>query len=356
VAVAAALSAVPVAAEAATYTVRAGARTAATVAGAEQNRFLPAALDVHVGDTVEFRGGAGNDHTAAFLGGSVYGSRALLTPERHGAGYWRVLDAANQPFPFQGRPRWVYNLLAVSSTGDEEVLPGRFVNAGVLPPPARPGVALRFPKRGTYRLVCLIHPGMAGTITVRPKAARIPGPAAVRRAAARAEADGWVRARALDAAPTEPDVVLDGPAAAVPGGDVSLLAMRPAAITVRQGATVTFRNDSSTERHNVAIGPADYLQRYLEEQSSFPETPLDPNRIPGDQIYGTESPALGLAGSFPFDGTNHGNGFISLAATDASARTSAGPVQRITFTAAGTWVAYCLLHFPRMSTTVTVVP
>jgi plastocyanin len=356
VALLAALAAAPVAAGAATYTVRAGARTAGPVAGAEQNRFLPAALDVRVGDTVQFRGGAGNDHTVAFLGGSVYGTRALLIPEPHGAGYWRVLDAANQPFAFQGRPRWIYNVLALSSTGDEEVRPGRFVNAGLLPPPARPGVPLRFPKRGVYRYVCLIHPGMAGTITVRPKAARIPAPAAVKRAAARAEADGWKVAQALDVAPAPPDTVLDGPATAVPGGDVSLLAMRPAAITVRQGTTVTFRNDSTTERHNVAIGPVDYLRAYLDEQSSFPETPLDENRIPGDQIYGSESPALGPTGPFPFDGTNHGNGFISLAATDASPRTSAGPVQQITFTAVGTWMAYCLLHFPRMTTTVTVVP
>jgi plastocyanin len=351
-----AVLAAPSVAGAATYTMRAGARTAGPVPGAEQNRFLPATLSVHVGDTVQFKGGNGADHTAAFLGGWPYTARTLWIADPRGAGYFDALDAAGQQLGYYGKRRWIYNLDALSSTGDEEVRPGRFVNTGVLLPPSRPGVPLAFPRKGTYRLVCLLHPGMSATITVRPKAARIPGPAAVARAAAKAEADGWKLAPALAAAVPEAGVVLDAPATAVPGGDVTLLAMRPAAITVQQGTTVTFRNASSTERHNVAIGPEAYLRAFIAEHDSLPVTPLDGNRISGDRIYGTESPAFGPTGPFPFDGTNHGNGFLSLAASDASPRTPAGTEQRITFTTPGTWVAYCLLHFPRMTTTVTVVP
>jgi plastocyanin len=144
----------------------------------------------------------------------------------------------------------------------------------------------------------------------------------------------------------------------VPGGDVSLLATRPAALTVPVGSTLTFRTDSTTERHNVAAGPAEFIERYLAEQLVFPITPLDRNRYPGDLVYGTERADVhGPTGPFPYDGANHGNGFISLAATDASPRTAAlGREQRITFTAAGRYTLYCLLHYPAMRTDVSVVP
>jgi plastocyanin len=346
-------------ADAAIYTVRAGERaTHRALPTATQNRYLPATVQVHVGDTVRFKGGARAEHTVAFLGRRSYARHALTGPERHGATYGGVRDVTGTPFPFNGRPRWVFNLLAAAPVGAATVDGRRYVASGFLPPANAPGVAYRFPRRGIYTFTCLVHPGMVGKVVVRPKRARIASPPVVARRADAAEAAGWRRAARLTAAPVAPNTVVNGPAARGPGGDVTLLEMRPAQLTVTAGTTVTFRTDSITERHNVAIGPADFIERYLAEQSSFPRTPLDSNRIPGDQIYGTERADLyGPAGPFPVDGTNNGNGFLSLAATDASPRTPAfGPVRRIAFTAAGTYVVHCLLHYPDLRTTVTVVP
>jgi plastocyanin len=358
-AAAAALLAPAAGAHAATYTVHAGERAVRpALPAATQNRYMPATVEVHVGDRVRFRGGVRAEHTVAFLGRRPYARHALTGPERHGATYGGVRDVTGEPFPFNGRPRWVYNLLAAAPVGEATVDGRRYVASGFLPPASAPGVTYRFPRRGTYTFNCLVHPGMTGKVVVRPKRARIASPRAVARRAAALEAAGWTLAERLAAAPVETDTVLNGPAAPVPGGDVTLLEMRPAQLTIPVGSKVAFRTDSVTERHNAALGPADFIERYLGQQSSFPRTPLDQNRIPGDQIYGTEPPGPnGPEGPFPFDGTNNGNGFLSLAATDASPRTQAfGPLRRITFTAPGTYVVHCLLHYPQMRTTVTVVP
>ena len=55
----------------------------------------------------------------------------------------------------------------------------------------RATASFRFPKAGVYRYNCLLHPGMQGTVVVKPEGAAIPTPEAVLERAARIQAKGW---------------------------------------------------------------------------------------------------------------------------------------------------------------------
>ena len=50
----------------------------------------------------------------------------------------------------------------------------------------------------------------------------------------------------------------------------------------------------------------------------------------------------------------HGNGFASFPGIDNSRLTPFGRTTRVTFTTPGTYTVYCLLHFPDMTSTITV--
>jgi plastocyanin len=133
---------------------------------------------------------------------------------------------------------------------------------------------------------------------------------------------------------------------------------RPAKLTIPVGTTLTFRTLGATEPHNIAFGPKPYLNAKLKAENQFPEAGPIPNQVPGFFAYGSEDPALGTDGPFPYTGAaHHGNGFMSLPIKDNSSLTPAlTSSAQITFTTPGTYVAYCLVHFPDMLSTITVTP
>ena len=139
-------------------------------------------------------------------------------------------------------------------------------------------------------------------------------------------------------------------------GDVNLFLLRPARLTVRAGATVTFRNDSATEAHNVGFGPRAYIRAKLKAEDQFPDRPTDPNQLAGFVVHGTEAAAYGSGQPFPYAPTAHGNGFASFPGIDGSRLTPFGRTTRVTFPTPGRYTVYCLLHFPDMTSTITVTP
>lgn len=124
------------------------------------NRFLPNAVTVDAGDTVLWRWGhPAEPHTVTFLGGE------------------------RPPPPFEPRitpgrpPMLILNPRAVAPS-HPPTAPARhegsgFINSGLMPlgPGPQPTFAVTFTKPGSYDYVCILHPGMAGTVNVREKGA-----------------------------------------------------------------------------------------------------------------------------------------------------------------------------------------
>ena len=100
---------------------------------------------------------------------------------------------------------------------------------------------------------------------------------------------------------------------------------------------------TSTEIHNVAFGPDDYL---AERAKAFEES-FDPITL-----YPSEPPA----GPAVFNGTNHGNGFINTGVMDSEDASPFPSSAQITFTKPGTYKYICIMHGPFMAGTLTVTP
>ena len=125
--------------------------------------FLPRNLTIHVGDRVTWRSGGVHFHTVSF--GIDPRKTPLLVPvgkDAHGAPMLAVNSVIAAPVVPAGG---LYTGGVASSgigglTGNYLNLPGQqFLKAPF---------TLRFAKPGVYTYYCLVHPGMAGTITVVP--------------------------------------------------------------------------------------------------------------------------------------------------------------------------------------------
>jgi len=328
-----------------------------------QNRFMPAAIQVHVGDEVQWMAGAGAPHTVTFLNGNDFAPSSLVVPDPKGAVYDQFLDAAGVAFPYSGKSKFIYNFGAiVFPKGGKEVRGGtKLQSSGLFGRgndfPAQ-SATYTFPKTGVYRYNCLLHPGMKGTVIVKPEAARIARPAAVERVAAAQVKKGWATSKALLKAPLPPNTIVS-PAKVDAGGDVALFMFRPAKLTIPVGTPLTFRNQAATEAHNIGFGSKAYIEGRFKAEDKFPDAgPTAPNQVAGFLTYGTEDPTLGSDGPFAYAGpAHHGNGFMSLPIKDNSKLTPQFTnSNQITFTTPGTYEAYCILHFPDMRTTITVTP
>jgi plastocyanin len=124
---------------------------------AVNDAFYPFDLTIHVGDTVEWIGGF---HTVSF------GPAAMLK---------QLERSLFVPMPQKsGPPLLVFNPKVAFPTGGATYDGTGLVNSGVLalnvPPGSKapPSFKLTFTKAGKYTYVCLVHPGMDGTITVVP--------------------------------------------------------------------------------------------------------------------------------------------------------------------------------------------
>lgn len=280
-------------------------------------------------------------------------------------------DAAGKPYAFSdvGFPTLFLGANTYHRLGGTSYDGTRVTSSGL--PPLKGVVrpyTLRFPKAGTYRYVCLSHPGsrnvangMSGTITVRPRGARVPS-AADDRAAARAQVAGLVRrARTLDR--------WRGPSGLrVSGGNdrrdgITLLRFFPRVKRIHVGQTVEFSiAPGSLSFHTVTFGP-ERARRPLRRQ--FDIIPDGPGRAPHVRVnptvfFGTEPWKLGSDPASPvpsYDGRNHRNGLLSLVAMDIDATAdSPNPRRtRLRFTRAGSYAFECLVH-PGMTGRIDVRP
>jgi plastocyanin len=336
--------------QAATWQVAAGEQArppAGTPKGTTLDAFFPSKLVVNAGDSVVFS--SATFHTVTYTAGKP--PAGLFMPDPAKGTYTGINDAAGAPFYFDGLPKLIYNPAAFGPAGGKTIVAGVPASSGVLSPsgpkspPAK--VTYTFPKAGAFNLICNVHPGMQFAVTVKPTGAPVPLSAAQVTAKSLTEVSAaWNKAKVLAAAPVPKNTVYAGV-----GSTTAILGFFPNVLKVKAGTTVTFVNKSPSEVHNEAFGPPKYLLAFSKKTDLLPQGPTSPNQVTPLYPFGTE-PKDG----YSYDGTNHGNGFLSTPLTAGSPKVPLPKSAKVTFTKAGTYKYICFLHGSDMAGTVIVTP
>jgi plastocyanin len=297
------------------------------------NAFFNKKTTINVGDTVSFQIAGFHDID---LPGKMGTPLPLIIP---GSTPATDVDAAGNPFWFAGKlPTVGINpgLLAPSKgktyNGSQRLLSG-------LPTGKPKPFDVKFTKAGTYTFFCDVHPGMVGTVVVKPAGKAIPTAKQDAKATA-AQATAAIKG-ALKAAKTKLPANTVSLGKSAPGG-VELFDMFPSTLTVNANTTVTFQmSKDSLETHTATFAPTATLKSLAKafEGINFPASgvyPSDPTQPVTESL------------------TAHGNGFANTGALDNNPKSTTIPSSgKIDFTQAGTYHFICLIH-PFMQGTIVV--
>jgi plastocyanin len=300
------------------------------------NAFLPHTITIHQGDSVLWR--VRGFHTVTLV---PKGQRApglvSVDPTHPVAG---VNDANNVPFWFNGQPSLIINPRVGFRAGGKKVTGSSYLNSGV-PGPGPLNYRLTFPRRGTFTFACMVHPGMRGIVRVVRRSQRIPTTArdaAVVRRERAAVAAAATRAAKL---PTQPGVVSLGRT----GGTSTRFSIQdyfPDTTTIKVGDSVTFTmaGQDQQEVHTVTTGPQATIDN-LEKNIVVPRANASgpPTLVLSPLAFYPSDPVLP-----PYDGANHGDGFLNSGVLDNVAASPTPGAVRVTFTKAGTYMFHCVIH------------
>jgi plastocyanin len=304
------------------------------------NAFFPSKLKVNVGDSVSFV--PAGFHTVNLPKKGDGALPFILPTGTKAAG---VTDAAGAAFWFNGMDNLTLNpAFAKSAYGKTFTYTGaKQVESGLPASEKAKPMTVKFAKAGSYKVYCDLHPGMAATVTVAAKGAKVPT-AKQDAAAVKKQADAAIKvAKGLTS--TNPGANTIDLGVAGKGG-VEAFVMAPANLTVAPGTTVKFQmTKGSYEAHTATFGPGN-----IEDPASYL----------GGIAASFESPAIDPKGVYPSDVTPvavnpklHGNGFWNSGALDAAGATPLPESASVKFDTPGTYKYYCLIH-PFMVGTVTV--
>jgi len=368
-----ALLACPAAAPAATKVVYAGPPS--TIKGAprasEVDRFFREQVTVRAGDSVrwEFKG----PHNVTFLANGATAAPPFVDAQVLNP-YATERDAAGKRFWFSGAfPTLTLGADMVKPTKGPTYDGTALRNSGIpllTSGPPKP-YTLRFPKPGTYTYYCLLHPGvhnafdgMRATVRVLPRSQQPPS--------ATTDRVAIDRQMSLDRATARRNDRYKGPAAAnvVRAGNdtdgVSVLHFFPATRRIKVGETVTFAIDvDSLQFHTATFGPTAYLKKQARQLFVLKKVGSGPKKwVASPNIFLGSEPLKLLTGpiryEFPevpeYDGSNHGNGFLTTVGLDIDTTTPNPDSASVRFTKAGSYNYYCLVHFPAMKGTIVVKP
>jgi len=348
--VAVAALAAPAAAGAATKTVQAGPFGAQATqfqdAFGDANAYFRKTVTIHRGDRVRWR--INGFHSVTFVpAGEAPPPLILPDPARPVAG---VNDANGDPFWFNGQPTLAPNPDAVLPVGGKRFDPEELRNSGLpLAQGPPPPYTLRFNRRGTFRYLCVVHPGMAGRVKVRRASADIATKRQDRRAARREQRAHLQRVQRLTTGLGTEDLEKTMQAGNDRRSGSTVFRFFPANPTYKVGDTVTLQMPArSSEVHTFTFGPTNGRDAYNDQLAAgLLGEVFDPRGG-----YPSEPPPAGVP---TITTTQHGNGFYNSGFLDQDSATPLPSSTRVTFGGAGTYSLICLIH-PFMTSTVTVTP
>lgn len=284
--------------------------------------YFPNPQVINVGDTVTWVGEA---HTVTFLSGHGHDEAALILP---GPGPGELmLGPGFMPINYM-EPGQAYDGTMLVSSGFLEE--------------DSPPFSLTFTEEGTFHYVCLLHPGMQGTIEVLAEDAELPETPLEMLERAEGSLRGLLALIHMQFESAQQPVSAGGVHAALVGvGDAhgaSAVAMIPESLTVQRGDTVVWTNTDPFEIHTVAF-VEDPMQAPAFVEPRFGPDPGPPTLvIPANVASPTGGTVLTGQGFLNSGILPYGGRFIVR--VDAPA---------------GTYQYICLVHGPLQSGTITVV-
>jgi plastocyanin len=296
------------------------------------NAFFNKKTTINVGDTVSFQLHGFHTIDIPAKGGSAL---PLFVPGPTATGN----DFSGNPFWWSGKlPSVGFNPALLAGSKGRTYNGSKRLDTGL--PLGKPTpFKIKFTKAGTYKYFCDVHPGMVGTVVVKPAGKPIPTAAQDAAAQVKQITAAVKAAKKAAVAKVPADTISLGKSG--PGG-VELFGMFPSSLTVSAGTTVTFSmSKRSFETHTATFGDTSTLKALAK---GF-ESP----QLPAQGVYPSDPP-----GTITESLTSHGNGFANTGALDHdSATAQILPSSQIKFTQAGTYHFICLIH-PFMHGTIIV--
>jgi len=302
------------------------------------NAFYPKRVTIHRGDRVSFQI-LGFHNIYLPKKGDAVPELFALDPSNPVSG---VKDAAGADFWFNGQPSVGINPGVAAPTGGKSYDGSEAVGSGLpLSGPPKP-LKVKFPKKGTYTVLCSLHPGMKGKIVVKGKKAHIPSKKQDRKRISKQTKAAVKLAKKLVAGQGVPSGLT-----VKAGNDkkgVATIAFFPGQKTVKVGQQVTFTmSNKSTESHNVAFAPEAYAKELAQQF-------IGPTGLDARTVYPSEPPPAPLV----VGGTQHGNGFVNTGLLDDDKATPLPKSAVVSFSKPGTYQYYCIVHGAEMKGSITV--
>lgn len=350
--------AIPASAQASTKVVTMGepAKTANTFErqySADVQDYFPHTVTIHAGDSVKW---LSSFHTVDI---PARGQKPLDFVVPNGPKPNGVNDQAGNPFWFNGKvTQFGFNPAIIKVATKGTYTGKKRFDSGVDVRSQKPKpVVVKFTKPGTYTYFCDIHPGMKGVVKVVAKGAKVPSASADKKAVAKQlnAALAQAKLQTKRTAPTNTVLVggggkgnveyygFTGPAAPIAVGTTLKFQMGPGALEVHTATTDAAASAAPPAGPPDFSVPSPYLQQLA---STFQGIgPFDPiATFPSDPAGGT--PAA-------LTSSSHGNGFWNSGTLDDNKSSPLPDNASVTFSQAGEYHFYCLIH-PFMELTVKV--
>jgi plastocyanin len=296
--------------------------------GISVEMFRPKDILIHAGDTVEFVNPYEEIHTVTFLGDTK--APDLIIP----AG----------PPPKAGPPKLIFNPQVAFPTSQTSYTSG-YANSGIIG--KGESYSLTFTNLGTYNFLCIVHPGMTGSVQVLDAGTTVPSQAAYD-ADAKAQLDKSIAAGQASATATKTSNVKNANGSTNYGvtipqsaGQSDVMQFAPVSLNIAVGDSVSWTNNTAVP-HTVTYAAG-----------NVPELAI-PEPQPGGPPNLVINPAA-VFPSMPPTTSFSGAGYVNSGFLGTGPEATAGTNFSLTFTKAGTYLFICVLHADQgMSQVITV--
>jgi plastocyanin len=276
--------------------------------------FYPRTITVKLGDSITWTKNVVLEHTVTFLSGTK--PPDLLVPQPDG--------------------RLLFNPLVAFPQGAKTYYGTGLTGSGVIEQAGK-SYTLTFTKAGRFDYVCMLHPGMQGTVVVLGAGKPPMTQAAIDKAAAAQWAQSLQAGKRLlaawkvSAAASSSGTVYTAPMVGDPQAHISLLRFTPGPLRVKAGSTVRWTMKDGFEIHTATFqGSGELPQFLLLEQAAQgpPKIFINPK-------------IAAPAGGPKHTGKTYYNSGILVPANPP------GPTEySLTFTKPGTYTYWCVVHVP----------